>query len=217
MLESIPIAIDLAVQAAKNHIKMAKQYTSQDVEFCLNYLEAARDAIQGLEKEYDQILVQAKNTNLEQPNQVENLIQRIDSYLKIDKLRPELLGAIIGLDDCLKALENKSKKLLQWPWKKSNREKAVKDFASLLRDIKQYLEDLDGAAFQHRGAGSGVGVLPLNRLLMQLRYMNLNPLSGRGSFIELVNEFEQDRTKDNLLGYTAKIEQSIQKLLRAFR
>lgn len=86
-----------------------------------------------------------------------------------------------------------------------------------MRDIKQYLEDLDGAAFQHRGAGSGVGVLPLNRLLKQLRYMNLNPLSGRGSFIELVNKFEQDRTKDNLLGYTAKIEQSIQKLLRAFR
>jgi len=218
MLESLgAFSLDLAVQAAKNHIETAKQYTVQDIEFCRNYLEAARIAINGLEMEYDQILVQAKYTNLEQSEQIANLIQRLESYLRIDKLRPELLRATTGLDDCQKELENESQKFLQWPWKKNNREKAVKDFTFILKDLKQYLEDLDGAAFEHRVAGSGVGVVSLNRLLDRLKYISLEPLSGRSNFIQLVNEIEQDRTKDNLLSYTVRIEQSIQKLLRAFR
>jgi hypothetical protein len=46
---------------ASEYIEKAREYKEDDIRACEYYLEAARMAIDGLEAEYDQILVQAKH------------------------------------------------------------------------------------------------------------------------------------------------------------
>jgi len=82
---------------AGKYIEKAREYREHDVRACENYLEAARVAITGLEEEYDQILVQAKNCDLGQHDQVRTLQTRIDTYLTVDTLRPKLKDAVTGL------------------------------------------------------------------------------------------------------------------------
>jgi len=109
------------MELAQNHINKAKKFEKDDAESCKNYLEAARIAVIGFEKECDQILVQAENCDLNKPEKVENLRLRIDNYLHVDSLRFELNDAVGGLKDCREGLQQNVDKYIQWPWVKKNR------------------------------------------------------------------------------------------------
>lgn len=210
-------ALKEATRMAQDYISKAEQLALEDVQCCQNYLRAAQVAIIGLETEYDQILVQAEICELDQLEQVKKLHERIREYLTVDKLRPELLKAVAGLDECSKALQKDAHRFLQWPWIRSNRRTAVTDFATLLQQLVQYLKDLDGRGLAYRPAGTGVAQASLHAILDHLNQRKPFDQSSTRDFSLLINSIQQDRTKDHLLDSTEQIERIINRLLLAFR
>ena len=203
------------------HLKEAEQYAKEDVRSCQGYLKAASAAIVALEAEYDQILVQAKITDLNQGDEVKQLYGRIETYLTVDKLRPMLQEALSGLKGCREALEKNADRFLQWPWKKDDRQQAIKEFTSLLGNLDLYLTELGKTGFGNLKYISGVGATALVRVQNYLRdYQAQQKLQGvpdQADFFELIHEIQKDRTKDYLMNRIDHIENIIHKLIQAFR
>ena len=210
-------ALKEATRLAQDYIGKAEKLALEDVERCQNYLRAAQVAIIGLETEYDQIIVQAEICELDQPEQVRQLRERIREYLMVDKLRPELQKAVAGLDECRKALQKDANRFLQWPWTKKNRQVAVTEFADLLQQLVQYLKELDSRDLEYRQAGTGVAQASLHAIMGWLSYGAPTDQSRSKGFSQLINSIQQDRTKDRLLDSTERIERIINRLLLAFR
>src|SRR5437763_15283588 len=92
-------ALEKAFDLVKDYRDKAQQEKLEDIKRCQDYLHAVQEAIKGLENEYDEILIQAEVCDLNQPQQVAALQQRISDYLFVDKLRTELVRAIAGLEE----------------------------------------------------------------------------------------------------------------------
>jgi hypothetical protein len=210
-------ALETAVQAAQNYIKKAEEYSLQDVQRVQNYLQAAHVAITGLEREYDQILVQAKYCQLDQQDQVRELNTRIDNYLTVDKLRPELLKAVTGLSSCRVELQKHADRFLQWPWRRVDRREAVTLFVGLLHELEQYVLKLEEQGLQYRPAGTGVAVASLMEIKRVLNAGKLSYGQKPESLVQVVSTIQEDRSKDHLLDFTVKIQQTIDELITAFR
>jgi hypothetical protein len=163
--------LQIFANLAGKHIEKAKEYKEQDIRSSENYLEAARLAVTGLEEEYDQILVQAKNCDLGQADQLKSLSTRIDAYLTVDVLRPKLQDAVVGLARCRDALEKNAEGFLLWLWPplKEKRQEAIAKFDQLLRDLEDYLKRLDDEGLRHLKAGTGVFSLPTSWKRRSLR------------------------------------------------
>lgn len=209
-------AIDQALQAIKAAINRAQQHQAQDIEYCKGYLDAASLAIEGLEREYDEILNQAANCDLSQPDQTQSLSTRIDNYLYVDKLRPELLKAVAGLLECRAALMQHSENILRWPWTNPNREQALFEFDELVERLGDYLLKLDREGFKYRKARTGIGVSSLEKIKDFIASKDLRQNANNG-LRTVIDEIRQDRTKDNLLTYTLDIKTTFHHLEQAFR
>jgi hypothetical protein len=204
--QALTNATDLAVR----YVEKARQYAVEDVQRCQNYLMAAGAAIKGLEKEYDQILVQAKHCQVDQPEQVRDLQVRIDNYLTVDELRPELFKAITGLEEYQVVMQRRAERFLQWPWAKANRREAITEFVTLLQSLRDYFAALD--EITSPGGPTGVGASSLLRIA---GYLQAQP--SQEGLVQLVSEMQADRTKAGLMEYTSRIERTINVLLKAFR
>ena len=90
---------------------------------------------------------------------------RIGNYLNVDKLRPELLAAVTGLQSCRIALNEHANRFMQLPQDKRKRQKAVEKLTALIEKLEEYLKNLDTSFFYSRKAGTGIGVFPLNQIL----------------------------------------------------
>lgn len=209
-------ALDKAVEMARDYARKAEGYITEDLEFCISYLAVTRVAIQGLEEEYDQILAVAKSCDLQDATAAMDLQRRINTYLHVDRLRPELGRALAGLRATHSAMKEHADHFLQWPWAKPDRRAAVAEFATLLRDLEGYLRELDAMGLQYRAAGTGVGIKWLQEMGPFLSGNPLHP-NPYAAWAELVDAALADRSKDNLLRYTTRIEMTIQMLRRAFR
>jgi nucleoside phosphorylase len=185
----------------------------QDVEYCENYLRAAYEAIKGLEAEHDQILVQAQNCNINNPEQVRLLRARVGEYLGVDKLRPELHRVIMGLEECQKVLKTKANHFPQWSSTNKGRQETMSEFSELLGELMGYLKRLDYNGMRISGTGA-------RELILLEDYLTngyLRPSYSQSEFSQLVKDIQNARTKDQLLWFTGAIEQVINKLIRAFR
>ena len=210
--------LQLFANLAGKHIDKAKEYKEQDIRSCENYLEAARLAVTGLEEEYDQILVQARNCDLGQPDQIRSLSIRIDAYLTVDVLRPKLQDAVVGLARCRDALEKDAEGFLLWLWPplKEKRQEAIAKFDQLLCDLEDYLKRLDDEGLRYLKAGTGVGVATLREIqtyLVSRPGGNVDPYG----LARRVAEFQRDPSKDDPMNYIKRIRETIHDLRNAFR
>ena len=130
----------------------------------VNYLEIAKEAINGLGKEVEEINQQARYVNLNHSEKVFQLRYRIDEYLHIDKLRPNLIDAIGGLKGIKGALQDHSERFWQLPGVKENKKEAVSTYVTLLKELEEYLTRLDTSFIQYRATGTGLGVMELNNI-----------------------------------------------------
>src|SRR5215813_11878759 len=203
---------------AGKHIEKAREYKEQDIRACENYLEAARIAITGLEEEYDQILVQAKNCDLEQPDQIRELKTRIDAYLTVDILRPKLKDAVVGLALCRERLRANAEGFLLWFWPplKEKRQEAIAKFDKLLQDLEEYLSKLDDEGLKYLKAGTGVGVMTLLEIQNYLDFRPQGNIDPHG-LARRVSEFQRDPSKGHLMDYIGRIRETIHALRNAFR
>ena len=208
-----------ALKAIADHLSEAKQYSKEDVRSCQAYLNAANEAIVALEAAFDLILVQAKITNLDADDEVDQLYGHIETYLTVDKYRPKLMEAVAGLKGCREALVKHADTFLQWPWKKDDRQEAVKEFSSLLGSLELYLNALAQKGF-HNDI-SGVGAPSLVKIQVALReYQAQKRMQGtadRVAFLQLIQEIQKNRSKDFLMDRIDEIQITIRKLTQAFR
>ena len=203
---------------AASYIKKAKEYKEHDVRACENYLEAARVTITGLEEEYDQILVQAKNCDLGQDDQIQALMTRIDTYLTVDMLRPNLKDAVTGLEKCRDALQKNAEGFLLWFWPslQERRKEAIAAFDALLRDLEGYLSSLDNEGLRHLKAGTGVGAETLGKIK---EYLDSRPAGNIDPYglARRVTDFQRDPSKDHLMDYIKRIRETIHVVRNSFR
>ena len=203
---------------ASEYIEKAREYKEHDIRACEYYLEAARTAIDGLEAEYDQILVQAKHCDLGHPEQIKTLRERTDTYLKVDLLRPKLQDAVIGLGLCRKALQKSTEGFHLWFWPplQERREDAIAEFDKLLQDLEKYLEDLNVHGLKDLRSGTGVGA---QTLLEIETYLDCRPQGNIDPYglARLVSTFQRDPSKDHLMDYIRRIRETTHHLRDAFR
>ena len=210
--------LEVFAALAGKYIEKAREYKEQDIRACENYLEAARIAITGLEEEYDQILVQAKNCDLGQADQIRALKTRVDAYLTVDILRPKLQDAIVGLGQCRDALRKNAEGFLLWLWPplKEKRQEAIAKFDELLQELEEYLKKLDEEGLKYLRAGTGVGVATLQKIQ---DYLDTRPQGNIDPYglARRVSEFQRDPSKDHLMDHIKRIRETIHALRYAFR
>jgi predicted MPP superfamily phosphohydrolase len=113
-------------------------------------LADALDAIQRLENEHRHILVDAENCNLDQPAEARALRVRIDTYLKVDEIRPQLactIGRLSEAQESIRRLTGTRR------WRRRDRTEALDNSESLLKRLKDYLGDLEKWTKGYTGVG----------------------------------------------------------------
>jgi hypothetical protein len=210
-------AIRIASELVRSYLSKAESFAIEDARHCQNYLLAAQVAIWGLEKEYDQILVQAEVCDLHDPEQVRRLRERILNYLSVDDVRLQLDKAITGLETCRAALQENIDRWFQWPPTRKNRQEVLADFDRLFSELERYLRDLKVQGLEFRPSWTGVGIQPQWEMLENLPPKRPIDESTQERFSDIIERARQDRTKDRLLNFTEGIERSSNKLLQTFR
>ena len=74
-------ALNAALRAATAYLEQARAATEHHVGVCLQYLGAASIAVRGLEQEFQSILVEADNCDLNSPSDTQALRKRIGKAL----------------------------------------------------------------------------------------------------------------------------------------
>lgn len=185
-------ATDIAVRKIDQILKDAENTNKWRVERCEKFLEACSEAIRGLEREYDEILVQAGSFE-GSPEEVKYLKDRINEYLNVDKLRDRLGDAIEGLEFYQDAFDQKAKSILNWPWKRKDKKEAAKQFAKTLRELNAYLKKLSGEDLPFRKAGTGIGIEAILSIKSKL---DVNLGNQTAAIKELSEKYLSEREKE---------------------
>jgi hypothetical protein len=189
-----------AAALAAEHIKRAGSPAASSAERCIAYLEAAEAAIDGLETEYDELLIEAKFCDLTDPTDREELDKRIERYLHLDILRPQLQKATTGLKTSLNEI------------RQAYEPKVGQRMAAVLETLTGYLDDLDQSGLSCRPARTGVAVQPLTEIQGDLRKEKLFTTEGRKLLRNKAETFQRASGKDGLLLRTDEIRQTIESL-----
>ena len=205
-------ALDVAVDRATDLLRSAKERREEDVARCLGYLDAALAAIEGLEQEYDAILVEAGLVGGD-PARITALERRIDTYLKVDRLRPRLHDAIVGLDFYCGEFETAAAKFLQWPWKRSDRARAADEFRTLLSSLRDYLRRLEQEGLDFRGAGTGVGI---EALVAVKQALHAPPGLRAATPQDIARRYQATRDKEPMFDYIGRIRLGAETIRKAF-
>jgi hypothetical protein len=212
-------AIETAIMLVENHLRDAAKVGKANVVACGEYLRAAQAAITGLEREVDEILIEAKSVarTYWSPERRDALLVRIDTYLNADRLRPLLGQAVDGIDSCHDhALKDAHSFVLGTNLKKD----ACGDLAKVLVSLAQHLRSLSAAmALDRRNyAGpSGIDVPVLMDLFDTLENgQDLAEHNQREKIKALAAAGQQERQRHGLT-LAAKIAGTIQELAVGFR
>lgn len=204
-------AIEVAVGKAEELLRDAKDKRRSEVERCAKFLEISSVVIQGLEQEYDEILVQTENCS-DRPTDIEQLRRRICEYLHVDKLRTKLVDAIEGLSDYQRIFEEHAASLWSWPWRQADKDEAVQQFQENLQQLNGYLNQLS-TSLPFRESGTGVGQEAMHDILR-----NIDAPSGFKTcpLNELGKKYLLERDKEGMFEHVKRIRKSIEKLQHAF-
>src|SRR5207249_453939 len=89
-------------------------------------LLALREAVNGLEREYEEIVAQARACDVHTHRAVDALLRRVDQMLDFEIVRPKLLEAVGALANCEQGLNDKTR----WLSRSCNRTSGITAKAS---------------------------------------------------------------------------------------
>ena len=162
---------------------------------CRQYLEAMLVALDGLESEYDGILIEAKLCWLSDPRELRSLVRRIHEYLEISKLKKHLDVAKMGLASCQTAILK-------------SQSGVIASISHGLEEVQDLISELYAKGLKYRKARTGVGIHALFEIL---EYVESGKASSEGLH-QLVQDSEKDDTKDRLTQHAHRIRESIEEL-----
>ena len=208
----VEYAIDKALVLALDQLRQAREEQRAVVNRVVKFLEASQCAIEGLEREYEEILVACQSLE-ENPHQTQELMTRIGNYLHVDKLKRVIEDSVDGLEEYVNPLDELANSMLQWPWKAGERVKAFEEFRKHIGRLNDYLTRLVQEELPYRPAGTGLWANELHQLRDAL---DSQIIHDQQAVRTLADSFldEKRRAPDNAL--LAQSRRTIEKLLLAF-
>src|SRR5438552_18550290 len=89
----------------ERHLKRARELGANSRQGCAEILLALREAVNGLEREYEEIVAQARACDVHTHRAVDDLLRRVDQMLDFEIVRPKLLEAVGALANCEQGLK----------------------------------------------------------------------------------------------------------------
>jgi hypothetical protein len=182
--------IATAQKTAQAAIKKANDTERTDLERTLANLTAADTAIQGLGHEWEDLLSTAASCPLRDTEAVQQLVNRIESYLTRNLLRSELRLALDGLEEERDVIEGHSKTIRQYPWKRKNRARALQRYIQTFSNLVEFMNSL--GSWVEPMDPSGVGWNHLKDIQEVLRNRMLDLEQARRQVNELVQKARND-------------------------
>jgi hypothetical protein len=205
------------LEEATAYLRAAAAHRRETAAKCVERLYAARAAVNGLEREYDEILHDLEAFDLRDPPSRSKLRARIRRYLLDENLRPILVEVLAGLNKSEKALRKDAQKFLGVPAGRwiaplapggRTRISTVDDLATHLATLERFLADLEqdyeGRPFQ---GPSGVGFDDL-QLVEKALEPSLIPSEGDRRLSELrdhVRAMRATRSHSRLLKHAREV------------
>jgi hypothetical protein len=221
-------ALAKSLELASNHLDEVREHQRETVGSCVKRLEAAHEAVKGLEREYDEILADAERLDLGVPDNREKLLARLDRYLRHENLRPVLVKAKAGLEESEVTLRANAesffgvprlRRLLRLPGLRT-REEVVDHFAAHLSEVIQYIGSLNSDYLGRSYEGvSGVGLDHLLEIEATLKRPQVAGIPDASSkeLQTRVQEIRAQRTHSRLLADADTVGKLTAKLEREFR
>jgi len=132
----------------------------------LLYLTVAQASVRALGLERQRILTGVRRCDIEEVAQVDALLERLDTYLYQDNVRPHLIAALRGLDRCREQIRREAQSSL---WRRRDKEAAAQKFDATLQTL---LGTLRGLTDNFYPGGSGMGIqtlMPIYQFLSDWR------------------------------------------------
>lgn len=187
----------------EKYLVEANKAPKNNVEACIKYLRVAQMAIDGLEREVDEILIESKLVALFDWEKRAELYRRIEQYVNVDKLRPLLAKTIDGMKASLRFAQEDAESYFQWPGRRLRKEDAADTLSNLVDKASQYLESLSGVMAlspENYIGPSGVNMeelIEIRRLLV-LNEGELEEKDRRNQIIKLAETCQAKRHKRGL-------------------
>ena len=197
----VQTALQTALALVKAHLERAAEQRRQTARACISYLEAAREAIRGLEKEVDEIFVEAMVIGRfeSDADHERQLFKRVHSYLNVDRLRPLLSEALNGIDQCHDELVQQANGFFGTNGPRAEAGKAV---LNMLAALQEYLSNLRGSltySLDNFMGPSGVNMKELKELSDALASdMNVEEAERRDRIAEIADRGSSQRRRDGI-------------------
>ena len=206
--------IQTAHKKAQEAIEKAKDAQRTDLERTLANFAAADEAIQGLGREWEQLLATARICPLRDTDAVQQLVNHLEGYLTTNWLRDELRLAFEGLTEEREVIEGRSRTIRQFPWKRKNRERALKRYIDISTELFDFLESLGPVQYMNP---SGVGWKHLKDIQEVLCNRMLDLEQARQQLEQLVQKARDDPRVQDWRKLRSEIKITHSRLVRAFR
>jgi hypothetical protein len=226
-------ALEKAFDGGSRYLLEAEQERAKthkdNIITCIQYVEAARFAIYGLEEEVDEMLIETEQVIRTHWEERSTLCQRISAYLNRDRLRPILDGAIKGISACYDLATPNMQSFFSRPGVVMKAQ-ALKDLYNLLGQLSEYVRYLSPPDPQERNRGidkvnyagpSGINLselLELEELLDDNNHIirAMDEATRKEKIKTLVDTIQEKRTRQGL-PLVAHAKSVIQQLTVAFR
>jgi len=116
-----------------------QKITVEDSEYYRKWLDIAAIAVDGLEREYEEILHQAFCADIADVAQSTGLIERINAYLTGEQLRKSLATAIGALEGGTATLQKHAKRRLLFSETRRDRVETLAEYTRHVNDLRGYL------------------------------------------------------------------------------
>lgn len=208
-------ALQRAVGAAEAYLTSATEARKENAVALLDYLEAARSVITGLEEEVDEILSEAKSVALFEWDRRARLYERIDLFLHRHRLRPLLDQAIRGMRSCLKPAGQDALGAARG----EHAERTLEHANALRVELSKYLDALSGDAPPgrvHYAGPSGIRVVELARIQELIADGEQDDEGRRRAIRSLVEDVQKTRVRHGFV-IAADVQALIQDVAATFR
>jgi hypothetical protein len=132
--------LEQAVALVSRHLAAGQAAERDNIRYCVEHIRAAQAAIRGLEGEVDAIVTETKVVARFAWDRRVALYERIDRYVRHDRLRPLLADAITAVRERLPRAERDA----QGVFARAAKPQATLELAELVPKLDAYFRDLSG-------------------------------------------------------------------------
>lgn len=212
-----------AIELAEKYLAEAENKSKSNALACVRFFQAAGAALNGLEKEVDELLTEAKVVALYNWNERSKLAARLGIYLNRYELLPMLSRAIAGAKECLEFARKNPPSYFQQYFQQQRVEDKAAALANaniLIDELSQFLINLTGIMNLNREHYAGPSGIDMPVLLMLEKLLNKNDPGNesatKNEIIDLIDRHSGSRPRKGLK-LSDDATTAIQKLLNAFR